>query len=173
MKILALAVLLVLPSMAMAQGMIMQDGSTLVILRDEPQTLNEQLSALWDGISASKNFHLLDNGSVLTFKDTNHGDWYGGVSTTLYNYKYLNIDMLGVKSLASGGKTYPGAGASLLMGKFLYDDIPFVKKAADYVGKSAPLISSGNIGLGAFRRFDESRWVVGVYGQLVAKFGGE
>jgi hypothetical protein len=53
----------------------------------------------------------------------------------------------------------------------MYDKIPFVKAAADYIGKAAPLISNGNIAFGGVRDFSSSKWIVGIYGSLVARFG--
>lgn len=134
-------------------------------------SLDLLLSDVWNGVSASKNFHTLDNAGLLTFKDLGSHTWYSGLSTTVYSYSYLDIDFLAVKSMDITNTYLPGGGAALQAGKLLYDKVPPVKTAADAVGKAAPIISGGNFGVGYFRKFAISKGIWGFYGQLFSKFG--
>jgi hypothetical protein len=125
----------------------------------------------WDSVSASSNFHLLDNASVLAFKDLNHSTVYSGLSTNLYSFSYVGVDFLAVRPMNITSTYLPGIGVNVQAGKLAYDKIPAVKELADYIGKAAPLISGGNIAVGGVRNFAFSKNIWGVYGSLVAKFG--
>ena len=48
------------------------------------------LGDLWKGVSASSNFHVLDNASAVMFKDLNRHAYYGGLGTTIYSYKSVS-----------------------------------------------------------------------------------
>ena len=124
----------------------------------------------WDSIFASSNFHLLDNASVLAFKDLNHSTVYSGLSTNLYSVGYVGVDFLAVKPMATASNYLPGVGVNVQAGKLAYDKIAPVKELADYIGKAAPLISGGDIAIGGVRNFASSKWIVGIYGSLVHKF---
>jgi hypothetical protein len=126
------------------------------------------LSDAWTSISASSNFHLLDNASVDVFKNLNKHEYYAGTSTYLYKYWYFSANFIAVKPLADSSNVMPGAGIKFHLGELLYS-IPAVKSAVDYVGKET-LIDSMTIGVGYSRFFATGENVPMVYGGLIKKF---
>ncbi|MGD9642760.1 MAG: hypothetical protein AB7V08_08480 [Elusimicrobiales bacterium] len=131
--------------------------------------LDAMLSDTWRAVSASSNFHLLDNASMEIGKDLNRHAFYAVSSTYLYKYKYVSADFLGIKPLESSASLIPGAGIKFHAGELLYT-IPAVKAAADSIGKSAKLIDSATLAAGYSRDFTHGRDIVMIYGGFVKKF---
>jgi hypothetical protein len=129
------------------------------------------LGNAWQMLFQSDNFHLLDNATPMVAKSLQRHVWYTGVGTTFYTYKYLNVDFQALRVSSASSNFYPAIGANLMIGRFLYDDLPFVKTAVDSIGKSAPMISTGTLGLGYTRDFNTGRNVPFVFGGIVSKFG--
>lgn len=132
--------------------------------------VDKAAGTFWGNMVASENFHLFDNASAMVFKDLNRHVYYTGVGTSLYAYSYVSLDLLMVKPLGEGSSFIPGAGVTLQAGKALYERVGFVKRMADYIGKAAPIISGGNIGVGYSRNFANGANVEYVYGGLFHRF---
>jgi len=132
--------------------------------------IDQFLSDSWKSVSASENFHLLDNASADVFKSLKSKNYYAGSSTYLYKYWHLSADFVAIKSLQESSSINPGAGIRFHFGELLYT-IPQVKNIADKIGKSARLIDNATIGISYTRNFSNGENVPMIYGGIVKKLG--
>jgi len=131
-------------------------------------TIDTFLGNAWTSISASKNFHFLDNASADVFKNLNKHEYYGGTSTYLYKYWHLSANFIALKPLDTRSELLPGAGVKFHVGEWLYT-IPQVQDIVDYIGKQS-LIDSATLGIGYSRNFSTSGDMVVIYGGLIKRW---
>jgi hypothetical protein len=134
-------------------------------------TMDSTLGSIWDSVSASKNFHLLDNASAMTFKSIKANKWYTGVGTMVYQYSYLDLDFLAIRTIDTRSSIIPGAGITIQAGRFLYERVGFIKEIVDRAQKTAPMINNATLGIGYSRNFSTGEDIPYVYGGIVAKWG--
>ena len=114
------------------------------------------IGIIWEEISASENFHLLDNATPASFYDFNKGEWLAGVSTSFYKYGRLSVDFGGIKTMEKSDTILPLIG---LNGNF--------KARSDNDFK---FLENLSIGVWYCREFVTGRNLFGVYGGYAAKW---
>jgi len=139
--------------------------------RTTAATIDETLGAWWKSVTASENFHLLDNASIELCKDLGRHRYYTGSSTYLYRYGYASVDFIGIKPLDSSSTVIPGAGVKFFLGDYLYEKVKPVRNVVNYLMPEKPiLIDNITLGIGATRNFETGETIQIIYGGLVKKF---
>lgn len=143
----------------------------LVTTSAQAGNVDKALSAFWDDISASDNFHLLDNASVEICKDLNHHRYYTGSSTYLYKYGYLSLDFIGIKRLEMSSTVIPGGGVRFFAGDYLYQRVRPIRNIVDaLLPANKSLMKEATLGIAANRDFSNGKTIVILYGGLVKQF---
>lgn len=171
-KIMISLIIALTPMIASAEDIVKNIGvdSISVSYKLSP---DQTLGNLWDKLIASENFHILDSAMPMIVKSTKNHNWYTGVGTTVYKYKYLDISFQAIKPLESRSKMLPGVGALFQLGAFLYGNVKPVAKFTDRIRKTSTLIDGANLGVGFTRNFSTGEDMPYVFGGLVARWGGK
>jgi hypothetical protein len=111
---------------------------------------------IWNKISASENFHLLDNATPASFYDFNSGTWYAGVSTSIYKFKKLSIDFGGVRTMEKSSAILPMFGLNRT----------FLERS----DKDFKFFENLSVGIWYCREFKSGTNLFGIYGGYAAKF---
>jgi hypothetical protein len=113
---------------------------------------------IWDKVSASENFHLLDNATPASFYELKSGIWYAGVTTSVYKVSRLSLDFGAIKNAETAGHALPMAGLNV--------------NIISRTGSDFDLLNNFALGLWGCRNFESGVTLYGVYGGYAAKFGG-
>jgi hypothetical protein len=125
------------------------------------------VTAIADGL------HIIDNGSLMTLRDVQNGQWAAASSTALYKKYYLSADgMVGYIPEVKGSNGFYAAGVRAWVGQLLYDNVPMIKSMADSSLLTASLLQYGTVGWWGTRDFQNRVWRDGWDVGLVFKFGG-
>ena len=130
------------------------------------------LKTEWSTLSASSNFHLLDNMTAATFIDFSQGkaQVLAGGSTSFYKVHHIGLDLGVVKPIFESAGAYPIVGAKLYLGELAQKYTPSFYTFVNNLVPQYSILSNATIGGWGARDFYAAAWVGGVYTGL--QFGG-
>ena len=134
-------------------------------------SVDSVLNSVWQDVRTNGSITFFQSLTPMVAKNLNKNEWLQGAGSSFLNYRYVSLDFQAFELSSASSIVYPGAGISVHLGEFLYNTVPFIKSAADSLGKAAPMIAKGTIGVGAARRFSDGTGVIFAYGGIIAHFG--
>lgn len=110
---------------------------------------------------------LFDNGTAGFFYDVKGGEAFTGASTALFKIYYVAFEIGGITTTEESDKIIFLPGINLLVGDFLYNTLPPVKKVCDDVSTLGLLIKKLTLGGFWTKDFiDTNREFYGFYSAL-------
>ena len=139
------------------------------VLNVGAETIDNKANSMWNKLSASENFHLLDNLTPATFYDLKSGEWFTGGVTSVYTYKHFGLDIGTIKSMQEGGNLIPMAGINIGIGSFI-NSYSGLKSIIDSYVPDKSLFEQLTIGGWISRDFEMALTRYGLYAGIEIEF---
>lgn len=78
-----------------------------------PPAADTFLGSLWSDVRTNSSFHLLDNAAPVWGQDIVHGQQLIGVTTSVYMYRFISMDVQAWRKSDTDANVFPGAGPNI------------------------------------------------------------